>query len=115
RRWLHPSPRRVRTRDYVRGRSPGCVPGVTPADGNRANVVGMSTATPTTTRLPMDRRRPGPRMSPALRKGVLVPMLTSALVCLGSGLLLGLATRWGLARYWWVLAKLVITVALTVL
>jgi len=54
-------------------------------------------------------------MSPALRKGVLVPMLTSALVCLGSGLLLGLATRWGLARYWWVLAKLVITLALTVL
>lgn len=51
----------------------------------------------------------------ALGTFVLAPMLTSALVCLGSGLLLGLATRWGLARYWWVLAKLVITLALTVL
>jgi len=32
-------------------------------------------------------------------------------VALVSGLLLGLGTRWGLVRYWWVLAKLVLNCA----
>lgn len=51
----------------------------------------------------------------ALGSFVVVPMLTAALVCLATGLLLGLATKWGLVRYWWVLVKLVITLVLTVL
>src|SRR5690625_5118847 len=51
----------------------------------------------------------------ALGTFVAVPMLVVALVCLATGLLLGLATRWGLARYWWVLVKLVLTVVLCVL
>ena len=46
---------------------------------------------------------------------VLAPMLTSALVCLGTGLLLGLGTRWGLIRYRWVLVKFIVNVALCVL
>lgn len=51
----------------------------------------------------------------ALAEYVVTPMLASALVCLGSGLLLGLATRWGLVRYWWVAVKLVMNVLLCVL
>ena len=51
----------------------------------------------------------------ALAEFVVAPMLTSALVCLGSGLLLGLATKWGLVRYWWVVVKLVMNVLLCVL
>jgi len=46
---------------------------------------------------------------------VVGPMLTAALATLATGLLLGWGTRWGLVRYWWVLAKLVITLVLTVL
>ncbi len=51
----------------------------------------------------------------ALGTFVVVPMLVAGLACLGSGLLLGLGTRWGLVRYRWVLVKLVITVVLCVL
>ena len=36
-----------------------------------------------------------------------------AVVSLGTGLLLGLLTPWGLLRYWWVATKLAITAALT--
>lgn len=46
---------------------------------------------------------------------VVVPMLVSALVSLASGLLLGLGTRYGLLRYWWVAVKLVMNIILTVL
>lgn len=51
----------------------------------------------------------------ALGSFVVAPMLTAALLCLATGLLLGLATKWGLTRYWWVLVKLAITLVLTVL
>ena len=51
----------------------------------------------------------------ALGTFVAVPMLMAALVCLATGLLLGLASRWGLVRYWWVLVKLVLTLVLCVL
>jgi hypothetical protein len=40
---------------------------------------------------------------------VLVPL---ALAALASGVLLGLGTRWGLVRHWWVLAKLTLTLVL---
>lgn len=51
----------------------------------------------------------------ALGTFVVVPMLTAGLVCLGSGVLLGLGTRWGLVRYRWVLVKLIVTVVLCAL
>ncbi|MCP2263444.1 hypothetical protein ACFQHV_22740 [Promicromonospora thailandica] len=51
----------------------------------------------------------------ALAAFVVPPMLTAALVCLATGVLLGLATRWGLVRYWWVAVKLVTTLVLCTL
>ncbi|WP_225891075.1 hypothetical protein [Streptomyces dioscori] len=46
----------------------------------------------------------------ALADFFVVPLLLSALaagvVCLVTGVLLGLATKWGLVRYWWVSVKL---------
>ena len=50
-----------------------------------------------------------------LAEFVVAPMLISGLVCLASGLLLGLATKWGLVRYWWVAVKLVMNVLLCLL
>ncbi|MET7320495.1 hypothetical protein [Streptomyces sp. NPDC005549] len=50
----------------------------------------------------------------ALADFFVVPLLLSALaagvVCLITGVLLGLATKWGLLRYWWVAVKLVLNV-----
>ncbi|MEU6076066.1 hypothetical protein [Micromonospora sp. NPDC047074] len=43
------------------------------------------------------------------------PMLTAGLLSLATGVLLGLGSRYGLVRYWWVLTKLVLTVALCTL
>jgi hypothetical protein len=43
------------------------------------------------------------------------PLLTTGLVCLASGLVLGLGTKWGLIRYWWVPIKLALNVVLVVL
>jgi len=51
----------------------------------------------------------------ALAAFVVWPMLASGLVCLGTGLLLGLGSKWGLARYWWVLVKLVLNLVLCTL
>ncbi|MEW2357088.1 hypothetical protein [Spirillospora sp. NPDC029432] len=51
----------------------------------------------------------------ALAAFVVWPMLVSALVCLVTGVILGLGTRWGLLRYWWVAVKLVLNVLLCVL
>ena len=51
----------------------------------------------------------------ALASFVVWPMLASGLLCLATGLLLGLGTRWGLLRYWWVLVKLVLNLVLCVL
>lgn len=51
----------------------------------------------------------------ALGTFVVWPMAVSALACLLTGLLLGLGTRYGLLRYWWVLVKLVLTIVLLVL
>jgi len=46
---------------------------------------------------------------------VTVPMLVSALVCLATGVVLGLATKWGLVRYWWVVVKLGLNLVLCTL
>ncbi|HET9256949.1 MAG TPA: hypothetical protein VFO16_17375 [Pseudonocardiaceae bacterium] len=41
------------------------------------------------------------------------PLLVTGLVCLISGVILGLGSKWGLVRYWWVAAKLALNVILT--
>jgi uncharacterized membrane protein len=43
------------------------------------------------------------------------PMLISGVICLISGVALGLGTKYGLVRYWWVAVKLVLNVVLCVL
>lgn len=43
------------------------------------------------------------------------PLLTAGLMCLATGVLLGLGTGFGLVRYWWVALELAITVVLTTL
>jgi uncharacterized membrane protein len=40
-------------------------------------------------------------------------MPAAAIATLGTGLLLALATRWGLLRHWWILAKLALAVVTT--
>jgi hypothetical protein len=48
----------------------------------------------------------------ALGTFVVWPMLTSGLVCLLTGVVLGWYSKWGLLRYWWVAVKLGINVVL---
>ena len=43
------------------------------------------------------------------------PLLMTGLVCLASGVVLGLGTKWGLVRYWWVAIKLALNILLTAL
>jgi hypothetical protein len=43
------------------------------------------------------------------------PLLTTGLVCLVSGVVLGIGTKWGLVRYWWVAIKLALNIVLTAL
>lgn len=43
------------------------------------------------------------------------PLATAGLVCLASGVLLGLGSKYGLVRYWWVAVKLVLNVLLSTL
>src|ERR671928_1678481 len=43
------------------------------------------------------------------------PLLTTGLVCLASGIVLGLGTKYGLVRYWWVAIKLVLNIVLSAL
>jgi hypothetical protein len=43
------------------------------------------------------------------------PMLATALVCLVSGVVLGLGTKWGLVRHWWVVTKLALNLVLVTL
>ena|SRR5215218_5305288 len=43
------------------------------------------------------------------------PLLTTGLICLASGVVLGLGTKWGLVRYWWVAIKLALNMLLTTL
>jgi hypothetical protein len=51
----------------------------------------------------------------ALATFVVWPMLTCGLVCLGTGSVLGLGSKWGLVRYWWVAVKLVLNLVLCTL
>lgn len=43
------------------------------------------------------------------------PLFTTGLVCLASGIVLGIGTKWGLVRYSWVAIKLVLNIVLTAL
>jgi uncharacterized membrane protein len=43
------------------------------------------------------------------------PLLTTGLICLASGVVLGLGTKYGLVRYWWVAIKLVLNLVLSAL
>ena len=43
------------------------------------------------------------------------PLIVTGLVCLASGVVLGLGTKYGLVRYWWVAIKLALNVVLVVL
>ena len=43
------------------------------------------------------------------------PLLISGLLCLATGVLLSLGSKWGLVTYWWVLTKLVLNLVLTAL
>jgi hypothetical protein len=46
---------------------------------------------------------------------VIPTLLPAGLICLASGILLGLGSKYGLLRYWWVAIKLVLNIVLTVL
>ena len=43
------------------------------------------------------------------------PMFTASLICLASGVVLSLGSKYGLVRYWWVLAKLAINIVFSIL
>jgi hypothetical protein len=49
----------------------------------------------------------------ALELFAIWPLLTAGLVSLASGVLLGLGSKYGLVRYWWVATKLVLNLLLT--
>ena len=51
----------------------------------------------------------------ALELFAIWPMFTVGAVCLVTGLLLGLGTKFGLVRYWWVATKLVLNLLLSTL
>jgi uncharacterized membrane protein len=43
------------------------------------------------------------------------PIVIAGMLCLASGVVLGLGTKYGLIRYWWVALKLVLNIVLTAL
>lgn len=51
----------------------------------------------------------------ALRLVTVWPMLVAGLLSLATGIILGLGSKYGLLRFWWVLIKLVLNVVLCVL
>ncbi|HSJ43883.1 MAG TPA: hypothetical protein VK923_04275 [Euzebyales bacterium] len=51
----------------------------------------------------------------ALGRFVVAPMLAAGLVCLASGIIHGVGSRYGLVRYWWVAVKLAMNVVLCTL
>lgn len=44
---------------------------------------------------------------------VIWPLFTAGIICLASGMLLGLGSKYGLVRYWWVAVKLALNIVLT--
>lgn len=68
-------------------------------------VVALSTDDPTTRAMAYQ----------ALEVFVVWPLLITSLLCLVSGLLLGLTSHYGLLRFWWVVIKLALNVLLSTL
>ncbi|WP_222263023.1 hypothetical protein [Modestobacter marinus] len=50
-----------------------------------------------------------------LQRVTIGPLLACGLICLASGLVLGLGSRWGVLRHWWVATKLALNLLLTAL
>ncbi|WP_152365295.1 hypothetical protein [Microlunatus speluncae] len=51
----------------------------------------------------------------ALETITVLPLLTTGIVCLITGLFLGWGSKYGVVRYWWVLIKLILNLILTAL
>src|SRR4051812_33166325 len=51
----------------------------------------------------------------ALQLFAVWPLIATGLACLASGVVLGLGTKWGLIRYWWVALKLALNLVLVAL
>jgi hypothetical protein len=51
----------------------------------------------------------------AVRIFAIWPMFGASVLCLATGAVLGLGTKYGLLRYWWVAVKLVINVLMSIL
>lgn len=51
----------------------------------------------------------------ALEMFAVWPLLSTGLLCLATGVLLGLGSKYGLVRFWWVAVKLVLNIVLTTL
>ncbi|MGH3660063.1 MAG: hypothetical protein ACRDUA_25770 [Micromonosporaceae bacterium] len=51
----------------------------------------------------------------ALELTTVWPLLTTGVICLVSGIVLGLGTKYGVVTYWWVAIKLVLNIVLTAL
>ncbi|OKI60865.1 hypothetical protein A6A27_28985 [Micromonospora sp. CB01531] len=49
----------------------------------------------------------------ALQLFAVWPLFTAGMICLATGVVLGLGSKYGLVRYWWVATKLALNVALT--
>lgn len=49
----------------------------------------------------------------ALEMFAVWPLFVTGLVCLVSGVILGVGSKWGLVRYWWVAIKFALNVVLT--
>lgn len=49
----------------------------------------------------------------ALQLFAVWPLFTAGIICLASGVVLGLTSRYGLVRFWWVALKLALNVVLT--
>ncbi len=57
----------------------------------------------------------GPSAVAAIGRFATWPLALAGLLCLLTGVLLGLGTKYGLVRYWWVAVKLVLNVVLVTL
>lgn len=49
----------------------------------------------------------------ALEVFTIWPLLVTGVICLLSGIVLGLGSKWGLLRYWWVVVKLALNLILS--
>jgi hypothetical protein len=56
-----------------------------------------------------------PALYQALAQFAVWPLLVTGVLCLLSGVVLGLSSKYGLVRYWWVAVKLVLNVVLCLL